>query len=98
MLRGEQRIDDAVEAGTKGNGWGLWFTSNRNTRRLCAKPALAVRYACKSPSRLRGVETVDLLGGNPILGESAMKAVQQWVYAAAAWRTKLLVRFAFDPQ
>jgi protein TonB len=44
------------------------------------------------------VETVDLLGGNPILGESAMKAVQQWVYAAAAWRTKLLVRFAFDPQ
>jgi hypothetical protein len=44
------------------------------------------------------VETVDLLGGNPILGESAMKAVQQWVYAAAAWRTKLLVRLAFDAQ
>jgi TonB family protein len=44
------------------------------------------------------VETVDLLGGNPILGESAMKAVHQWVYVAAPSRTKLLVTLAFGAQ
>lgn len=42
------------------------------------------------------VETVALLGGNPILGESAIKAVQQWVYAAAPSQTKLLVTLLFD--
>ena len=28
------------------------------------------------------VEDVEVLGGNPILGEAAMVAVKQWVYAA----------------
>jgi hypothetical protein len=44
------------------------------------------------------VETVDLLENNPILGESAMKAAPQLVYAAAAAPTKLLVTLAFDAQ
>jgi TonB family protein len=33
------------------------------------------------------VENVQLLGGNPILGESATVAVKKWVYAAGKSRT-----------
>ncbi len=33
------------------------------------------------------VEDVELLGGNPILGEAAMDAVKKWVYAAGRSRT-----------
>ena len=43
------------------------------------------------------VEGVKLLGGNPILAESAIKAVQQWVYAASRSQTKLEVSIPFDP-
>jgi len=42
------------------------------------------------------VEAVELLGGNPILGESAMMAVKKWVYAAGS-RTKTEVSIPFDP-
>jgi TonB family protein len=42
------------------------------------------------------VESVILLGGNPILGESAIRAVQQWVYSAAPARSTLLVTLPFD--
>jgi hypothetical protein len=42
------------------------------------------------------VESVTLLGGNPILGESAIKAVQRWVYTAAPSRTTLEVTVPFD--
>ncbi len=41
------------------------------------------------------VEAVTLLGGNPILGESAMKAARQWIYAAAPARTTLIVTVPF---
>jgi len=43
------------------------------------------------------VESVELLGGNPILGDSAMAAVKRWVYAAGA-RTKTEVSIPFDPE
>jgi TonB family protein len=43
------------------------------------------------------VESVQLLGGNPILGQSAMKAVKQWKYSPAAAREKIVVRLEFDP-
>jgi len=33
------------------------------------------------------VEAVKVLGGNPILGESAVAAVRQWVYSASHSRT-----------
>jgi TonB family protein len=42
------------------------------------------------------VETVTLLGGNPILAESAVKAVQHWVYAASSSRTTMQVSIPFD--
>lgn len=43
------------------------------------------------------VENVELVGGNPILGESAMTAVKRWVYAPGS-RTKTEVSIPFDPE
>jgi len=42
------------------------------------------------------VEDVELLGGNPILGETAMAAVKKWVYAAGRSRTQAEVSIPFD--
>lgn len=44
------------------------------------------------------VENVELLGGNPILGESAAAAVKQWVYTAGRSRTIAEVSILFDGQ
>jgi TonB family protein len=43
------------------------------------------------------VESAKLLGGNPILGQSAMKAVKQWRYAPAGSKEILAVKLEFDP-
>ena len=43
------------------------------------------------------VEGTALIGGNPILGQSAMKAIKQWKYAPAKAQEKLVVRMEFDP-
>jgi TonB family protein len=43
------------------------------------------------------VESAQLLGGNPILGQSAIKAVKQWKYTQGSTREKLIVRLEFDP-
>jgi len=43
------------------------------------------------------VENVDLLGGNPILGEAAMVAVKKWVYTAGRSQTTTEVSIPFDP-
>ena len=42
------------------------------------------------------VETVEVLGGNPILGESAVAAVKQWVYTASRSRTIAELSIPFD--
>jgi TonB family protein len=42
------------------------------------------------------VESTQLLGGNPILGQSAMKAVKQWKYATSAVKEKFVVQLEFD--
>jgi len=44
------------------------------------------------------VESVQPLGGNPILSESAIKAVKQWVYAPGPSRTTSEVSIPFDPK
>jgi TonB family protein len=44
------------------------------------------------------IEEVELLGGNPILGESAITAVKQWVYAPSHSRTTAQVSIPFDPE
>lgn len=43
------------------------------------------------------VEEVELLGGNPILGEAAIVAVKQWVYTAGHSRELIEVSIQFDP-
>jgi protein TonB len=43
------------------------------------------------------VESTELLGGNPVLGQSAMKAIKQWKYAPSKASAKLVVRMEFDP-
>ena len=43
------------------------------------------------------VETAELLGGSPILGQSAMRAVKQWRYAQAPSKESVTVLFEFDP-
>lgn len=43
------------------------------------------------------VESTQLIGGNPILGQSAMKAIKQWKYAQGNGKEKLLVKLEFDP-
>jgi TonB family protein len=42
------------------------------------------------------VEKVEVLGGNPILGESATAAVKQWLYTASHSRTVMEVSIPFD--
>jgi TonB family protein len=49
-----------------------------------------------SPSGV--VESVIVLGGNPILGEAAVTAVKKWVYTASAKRTKAEVTVPFNPK
>jgi TonB family protein len=43
------------------------------------------------------VETAELLGGSPILGQSAMRAVKQWRYAQAPSKESVSVLIEFDP-
>jgi TonB family protein len=43
------------------------------------------------------VESTQLLGGSPILGQSAMKAIKQWKYAPSRSKEKLIVHMEFDP-
>jgi len=43
------------------------------------------------------VESTELMGGNPILGQSAIAAVKQWKYAPASTETTNVVRLEFDP-
>ena len=43
------------------------------------------------------VESTKLLGGNPILGQSAMKAVKRWRYIPASSKEILAVKLEFDP-
>jgi len=43
------------------------------------------------------VESAQLIGGNPILGQAAIAAVKQWKYSPAKTKTKTVERLEFDP-
>jgi TonB family protein len=43
------------------------------------------------------VESVQLLGGNPILGDAATSAIKRWVYTSAHSRTTAEITIPFDP-
>lgn len=43
------------------------------------------------------VESTQLIGGSPVLGQSAMKAIKRWKYAPASGKEKVVVQLEFDP-
>jgi TonB family protein len=43
------------------------------------------------------VQNVDVLGGNPILAESAAAAAKQWIYSPSSSRTTTEITIPFDP-
>lgn len=43
------------------------------------------------------VESAQVIGGNPILGQAAIAAVKQWKYTPARTKTKTVERLEFDP-
>jgi TonB family protein len=43
------------------------------------------------------VESAQVIGGNPILGQAAIAAVKQWKYTPAKTKTKTVERLEFDP-
>jgi TonB family protein len=43
------------------------------------------------------VDNISVLGGNPILVESALRAVKRWKYAAGDSETTVRVNLEFDP-
>jgi TonB family protein len=43
------------------------------------------------------VESAQLIGGNPILGQAAIAAVKQWKYAPGRTKTRTVERLEFDP-
>ncbi|HET7439821.1 MAG TPA: TonB family protein [Terriglobales bacterium] len=44
------------------------------------------------------VETVTPIGGNPVLLESAARAVKKWRYAPSDAETEILINIEFDPR
>jgi TonB family protein len=44
------------------------------------------------------VEKINVVGGNPILADSAVKAVKQWQYESAESATNLILNVEFNPQ
>lgn len=44
------------------------------------------------------VANVDILGGNPVLAESAANAVMAWKYAQASSSSNEIVTFTFNPR
>ena len=43
------------------------------------------------------VESAELVGGNPVLGECAIAAVKTWLYATGSSKTKTELTIPFDP-
>jgi TonB family protein len=86
----------------------VWNASNPAERKLITRiqpdyPEVLRRLNIGGTVRLRvsisakgNVEKVELLGGNPILGESAALAVKKWVYSAARSSTMAEVSVSFD--
>jgi TonB family protein len=63
-------------------------------KRLYIGGVVRIQVTVDPSGRVVGTE---LLGGSPILGQSAMKAVKQWKYAPASSTDKLVVPLEFDP-
>jgi TonB family protein len=86
----------------------VYQAENKGARRLISRvepvyPAILQSKRIGGTVRLKvtiasngTVDDVELLGGNPILGEAAMAAVKKWVYAAGRSRIEIEVSIPFD--
>ena len=99
----------SAEASTEGvKTLTIVNTGNSSNRKMMIRvepeyPDTLKRLGIGGTVRLRvtisakgNVENVELLGGNPILGESAVAAVKQWVYTSGHSRTFTEVIIPFD--
>lgn len=88
-------------------GWGL--AAQESTRKVVKSvaaqyPSVLKRRGIGGVVKLRvlvsangTVKDVQVLGGNPILADSASKAVKQWVFASAEKEDSIEVSVGFDP-
>jgi len=84
-------------------------TIGKNTRKVATEvkpeyPATLRKAGIGGTVRLHAtvlpngnVSKVEIVGGNPILAESAAKAVMQWKYVPADWKTNAEIEVAFHP-
>ena len=93
-----------------GVGAGLGLAQEVTTTRKVVKsvaaqyPSVLKRRGIGGTVKLRvlvnpngTVKDVQVLGGNPILSDSAAKAVKQWVFAAADREESIEISVGFDP-
>jgi TonB family protein len=86
-----------------------WKTSAQETRKLLenpepAYPALARQLSLSGVVRVEvtvgtdgRIKDAKVLGGHPILVDSALAAVRKWRYEKASSESKLLLEFRFHP-
>ena len=100
-LRADEKKQDAAKADEA--------TSNRTPRKLIRKvepvyPQDLKRRSIGGVVRLDlkisasgNVEKIAIVGGNPILADSAAQAVKKWQYAPASSSSSMLLNLEFNP-
>ena len=89
--------------------WAVTGLAQDTTRKIVKKvtvpyPALLKNKGIGGTVRLKvfikpdgSVRDTEVLGGNPILAESAQKSVLQWKFSPAGSETNMEVSIVFDP-
>ncbi|HYL84156.1 MAG TPA: energy transducer TonB [Candidatus Angelobacter sp.] len=89
--------------------WAATGHAQETTRKVLKKvtaqyPAILKSKGIGGTVRLRviikpdgSVKDTELIGGNPILAESAQKALLQWKFAPASSETTMEISVVFDP-
>jgi TonB family protein len=100
--KGNVRLDQRLLALAKGATESTGFRKVR-VNVTPEYPDIARRMAIKGIVQLKvkvsaegAVKGVDVVGGNPVLVEAAVKAVKQWRYDSASKDTVELAKFTFD--
>ena len=85
------------------------YAQDNNARKILKKAPMAYPYILKSKGiggvvRLKvfikpdgTVRDTEVLGGNPILAESAQKSVMQWKFSPGSSETAIELSVSFDP-
>jgi TonB family protein len=95
----------ALAAAAAGLGAQEVTSSRRVVKSVAAQyPSVLKRRGIGGTVKLRvlvnangSVKDVQVLGGNPILSDSAAKAVKQWIFAGAEKEESIEISVGFDP-